>query len=109
MEMAADDLPPHFGSWCEGKLGNNAAYVSFFPNAMHSTSGIAVNAAFWAINRARWANAMLASLGVREHPEIASEEESQAELEAWRKHRERQRMPLDQRKTSKDFPLKPSR
>jgi hypothetical protein len=23
MEMAAHDLPPHFGAWCEGKLGNN--------------------------------------------------------------------------------------
>jgi hypothetical protein len=65
MEMAAHDLPPHFGAWCEGKLGNNPAYVSFFPNALYSASGIAVNAAFWAINRAQWANAMLAvqSLG----------------------------------------------
>jgi hypothetical protein len=60
MEMAARDLPPHFGAWCEGKLGNNPAYVSFFPNALYSASGIAVNAAFWALNRAQWANAMLA-------------------------------------------------
>jgi hypothetical protein len=64
MEMAADDLPPHSGAWCKGKLGNNAAYVSFFPNPLHSTSGIAVNMAPWAINRAQWANAKLASLGV---------------------------------------------
>ncbi len=28
-------------------------------------SGIAVNSAFWAMNRAQWASAMLASLGVR--------------------------------------------
>ena len=65
MEMAAHDLPPHFGAWCPGRLGDNPSYISFFPNALHSASGIAVNAAFWAINRAQWANAMLASLGVR--------------------------------------------
>lgn len=64
MEMAAHDLPPHFGAWCPGKLGNNPAYISFFPNALHSASGIAVNASFWAMNRAQWANAMLASIGV---------------------------------------------
>ncbi len=65
MEMAAHDLPLHFGSWCPGRLGNNPAYVTFLPNALHSASGIAVNTGFWAMNRAQWANAMLASLGVR--------------------------------------------
>ena len=65
MEMAAHDLPPHFGAWCKGKLGSNPAYVSFFPNALHSTSGIAVNAAFWALNRAQWAHAMLAAMDVQ--------------------------------------------
>jgi len=65
MEMAAQDLPPHFGAWCPGKLGNNPAYVMFIPNALRSAEGIAVNAGFWAMNRAQWANAMLASLGER--------------------------------------------
>jgi len=65
MEMAAHDLPPHFGAWCPGKMGNNPAYISFLPNPLHSATGIAVNTAFWAMNRAQWANAMLASLGVR--------------------------------------------
>lgn len=65
MEMEAHDLPPHFGAWCAGKLGNNPAYVSFLPNALHAAPGIAVNMAFWALNRAQWAAAMLASLGVR--------------------------------------------
>jgi hypothetical protein len=65
MEMAGEDLPPHFGAWCTGKIGNNPAYVSFLPNALHSVSGIAANEAVWAMNRAQWANAMLASLGVR--------------------------------------------
>lgn len=65
MEMAAHDLPPHFGAWCPGRLGRNPAYVSFLPNALHSASGIAVNMALWALNRAQWAHAMLASLGVR--------------------------------------------
>ena len=68
MEMAADDLPPHFGAWCEGKLGNNPAYVSFFPNALHSASGIAVNAAFWAMNRAGWASEVLAAQGLSNQP-----------------------------------------
>ena len=64
MEMKAHDLPPHFGAWCPGKLGNNPAYVSFLPNLMHVISGIAMNSAFWAMRRARWANAALATLGV---------------------------------------------
>ncbi len=65
MEMAPHDLPPHFGAWCPGRLGNNPAYVAFLPNALHAASGIAVNVALWAMNRAQWAHAMLASLGVR--------------------------------------------
>ena len=65
MEMAAHDLPPHFGAWCPGKLGNNIAYVSFYPNALHSVTGIGINVAIWALNRAQWANGMLASLGIR--------------------------------------------
>lgn len=65
MEMAAHDLPPHFGAWCPGRLGNNPAYVTFLPNALHSASGIAVNTAFWAMNRAQWADTALGSVGVR--------------------------------------------
>lgn len=65
MEMAAHDLPPHFGAWCPGKLGNNPAYVCFLPNALYLASGIAVNASLWALGRAQWANVKLASLGVR--------------------------------------------
>jgi hypothetical protein len=65
LEMAPDNLPPHFGAWCAGKLGNNVAYVSFLPNPLHSRSGIAVNFSLWAMHRAQWANAVLASLGVR--------------------------------------------
>ena len=64
MEMAPHDLPPHFGAWCRGRLGNNPAYVSFLPNALHSAHGIAVNVSIWAYGRAQWANAMLASMGV---------------------------------------------
>ena len=74
MEMAARDLPPHFGAWCEGKLGN-PAYVSFFPNALRAVSGIAVNASFWAMNRAEWANGMLASLGVSPPASISRRDE----------------------------------
>jgi len=46
-------------------LGNNPAYVSFLPNAMRGVSGIATNVSIWVLDRARWASAMLASLGVR--------------------------------------------
>ena len=63
MEMAAQDLPPHFGAWCVGKLGSNPAYVSFLPNPFHSVAGIAVNVAHWAMHRAEWANAKLAEMG----------------------------------------------
>jgi hypothetical protein len=65
MEMAGQDLPPHFGAWCPGKMGNNFAYVSFLPNALHSVPGVAVNQAIWALNRASWANGKLASIGVK--------------------------------------------
>jgi hypothetical protein len=65
MEMAPSDLPPHFGAWCHGNLDNNPAYVAFFPNVMHAVQGIALNASIWALHRAEWANAALASLGVQ--------------------------------------------
>ena len=41
----------------------HARVASYAPNASNSRSGIAVNAAFCAMNRAQWGNA--ASLGVR--------------------------------------------
>ena len=59
------DLPPHFDAWCPGTLGNNPAYVSARRNLRCAASVIAVHAALWATNGAMWANAMLASLGVR--------------------------------------------
>ena len=64
-EMAAHDLPPHFGAWCPCKNGNNPSYISFLPNPLYSATSIAVNAAFWAMNRAKWASATLASMGVQ--------------------------------------------
>ena len=64
MEMEPHDLPPHFGAWCRGRVDNNPAYVAFLPNSLHSAHGIAANVSFWALSRARWANLMLASLGV---------------------------------------------
>ncbi|NQV72247.1 hypothetical protein HQ496_03915 [bacterium] len=64
MEMAIHDLPPHFGAWCPGRLGNNPAYISFLPNQLYRVSGIAVNVSVWAEARAQWANSALAALGV---------------------------------------------
>ena len=64
MKMAECDSPPHFGAWCEGRLGGNTAYVSFLPNALYSVNGIALNASIWALHRAQWANRVLASMGV---------------------------------------------
>jgi hypothetical protein len=68
LEMAAQDLPPHFGAWCPGRLGRNPAYVSFLPNALHAASGIAVNASLWAMSRAQWADTVLPALGVSRPP-----------------------------------------
>lgn len=65
MEMGARGLPPHFGAWCVGNLGNNPAYVTFLPNVLHNVDGIAANVSVWAFNRAEYANAMLARLGIR--------------------------------------------
>lgn len=65
MEMAPHDLPPHFGAWCRGNLGNNPAYVTFLPNVMHSVEGIALNASIWALHRAERASTALGSLGVQ--------------------------------------------
>jgi hypothetical protein len=65
-EMEDEDGPPHFGAWCEGRGGGNPAYVSFLPNAMHETRGIALNMACWAVFRARRAQAWLASRGFGE-------------------------------------------
>lgn len=64
LEMSPLDLPSHLGAWCPGCLGDNPAYVTFLPNFLHDHPGIAVNLSFWAMARAQWANAMLASLGV---------------------------------------------
>jgi hypothetical protein len=65
LEMQAEPLPPHFGAWCAGTLGDNPAYVSFLPNALHDAApGIAANMTAWALGRAEWANITLASFGV---------------------------------------------
>jgi hypothetical protein len=64
MEWAPQDLAPHFGAWCPGRGGKNLAYVSFLPNSLHSIEGITTNVSLWAWYRARWANAVLASLNV---------------------------------------------
>lgn len=60
LEMDETDLPPHFGAWCIGKLGNNPAYVTFLPNAAHAIPGVAVNLAVWSAVRARWADTVVA-------------------------------------------------
>ena len=62
LEMAALDLPPHFGAWSSTRHDKNPVYVSFFPNAMHSISGIGIKAAVWALTRARWASGVIPSL-----------------------------------------------
>ena len=64
LEMQGNDLPPHFGAWCSGVRDTNPAYVSFLPNALHSSDGIAINMSVWAMNRAQIADAMLLNMGV---------------------------------------------
>jgi hypothetical protein len=63
-EMAPRDQSPHFGAWCQGNSENTLAYVSFLPNVMHHTEGVALNVSIWALHRAHWADAYLASIGV---------------------------------------------
>ena len=64
LEMQGNDLPPHFGAWCRGLRETNPAYVTFLPNALHKTNGIALNVSTWAMNRAQLADAMLATMGI---------------------------------------------
>ena len=63
LEMSAHDLPPHFGAWCPDPSDTHPAYVSFLPNALHACPDMAVHATLWALHRAHWARAMLASTG----------------------------------------------
>jgi hypothetical protein len=65
LEMQGNDLPPHFGAWCRGVRDTNPAYVSFLPNALHETNGIAVNMSFWAMSRAQMADGMVRAMGYR--------------------------------------------
>ena len=65
LEMQGNDLPPHFGAWCRGVRETNPAYVSFLPNALHRTNGIALNMSIWAMHRAQLADVMLATMGIR--------------------------------------------
>ena len=65
MEMAAHDLPPHFGAWCRGNKISRPAYVSFLPNVLHGVPGIATNLSIWAAHRSQWGSAVLPSMGVR--------------------------------------------
>ena len=65
LEMQGNDLPPHFGAWCRGRRDTNPAYVSFLPDALHGSDGIALNMSIWAMSRAQIADAMLRTMGVR--------------------------------------------
>jgi hypothetical protein len=60
-EMNSPGLPPHIGAWCEGKGGDNFAYVSFLPNILHDVPGIAVQASRWARSRAEAVVGLLAA------------------------------------------------
>ena len=62
LEMTTMNQPPHFGAWCEGRLGGNPAYVTFLPNVLHGVNRIALNEAIWALNRAVWAQSQIEQL-----------------------------------------------
>jgi len=64
LEMQPADRPPHFGAWCRGARDTNPAYVSFLPDVLHSSPGIALNMSVWAMHRAKMADDMLAAMGV---------------------------------------------
>ena len=63
LEMSALDAPPHFGAWCPGQMGTNVSYVQFFPNALHSVTGLPLNAAIWAMARSQWGAERLREMG----------------------------------------------
>lgn len=65
LEMAAADLPPHFGAWGPGRVDGTIAYVTFFPNALHVVDGLAMNATMWAFHRSEWATKKLTEMGYR--------------------------------------------
>ena len=74
MEMAAHDIPPHFGAWCPNRAGTNPSYVSFLPNSLHTVPGVAVNVAIWAKARAQWADLLLSAMGLNGWPrEVAQD------------------------------------
>jgi hypothetical protein len=62
LEMAAADLPPHFGAWCPGRRPNTVSYVSFLPNALHRIPNIASNLSMWGMHRALWGRSQLERL-----------------------------------------------
>jgi hypothetical protein len=47
------------------KKDNNPAYVSFLPNVLHQSSGVAMKMSSWAMRRAQIADAMLLTMGAR--------------------------------------------
>lgn len=51
-EMNSPGLPPHIGAWCEGRAGDNFAYVSHLPNALHAVPGLPTEVSRWARRRA---------------------------------------------------------
>ncbi len=61
-ELAGADRPPHFGSWCEGNVGN-PAYTMFVPSVLQQ-EGLALRIAGWMVTRARLADGFLLSLGL---------------------------------------------
>jgi hypothetical protein len=52
-------------SWIAQYVTSSSRIIfhSFLPNSLHNVPGIVVNTAFWAANRANWANRMLVSMG----------------------------------------------
>jgi len=64
LEMQGNDLPPHFGAWCRGRRDSNPAHVSFLPNALHSSNGIALKMSIWGMGGAQIADDMLRAMGV---------------------------------------------
>ena len=53
MEMAAHDLPPHFGAWCKGKLGNNLAYVRDRKSTRLNSSHVVISYAVFCLKKKR--------------------------------------------------------
>ena len=63
-DLEGEDLPPHFGAWCEGTV-SNPCYTLFLPAYIHQP-GLTRNLVTWLHARTLLADGYLLAHGVRD-------------------------------------------